>query len=164
MSCPECFRGAVHTHAEPTGAIETIHGIKTYVAGGSDASRSKSTIIYFPDAFSLKLVNNKLLADKYASATGCKVIVSLPPTITMISTCRPKLRFSVDAQSPTSFPRYFNAKHILQSTTTNFPPHRSPTSSATAAWIPPSCPKWKPPCSPSPNGASVVSSTKSSPL
>ena len=75
MSCPDCFRGAVHHHAEPTGKIETVHGIKTYVAGGSDPSRSKSTIIYLPDAFSLKLVNNKLLADKYASSTGCRVLI-----------------------------------------------------------------------------------------
>ena len=74
MSCPDCFRGAVHTHAEPTGKIETLHGITTYIAGGSDPSRSKSTIIYLPDAFSLKLVNNKLLADKFASTTGCRVL------------------------------------------------------------------------------------------
>ena len=75
MSCPDCFRGAIHTHAEPTGTIETLHGLKTYVAGGSDSSRSKSTIIYLPDAFSLKLVNNKILADKYASVTGCRVLI-----------------------------------------------------------------------------------------
>ncbi|KIX92103.1 uncharacterized protein Z520_12187 [Fonsecaea multimorphosa CBS 102226] len=75
MSCPDCFRGAVHDHSEPTGKIETVHGITTYVAGGSDPSRSKSAIIYLPDAFSLKLVNNKILADKYASVTGCKVLI-----------------------------------------------------------------------------------------
>ena len=75
MSCPDCFRGAVHTHAEPTGKIETLHGVTTYVAGGSDPDRSKSTIIYLPDVFSLKLVNNKILADKYASVTGSRVLV-----------------------------------------------------------------------------------------
>ncbi|KIW25403.1 uncharacterized protein PV07_08580 [Cladophialophora immunda] len=75
MSCPDCFRGAVHAHAEPTGKIETVHGIQTYVAGGSDPARSQSAIIYLPDAFSLKLVNNKILADKYASATGCRVLI-----------------------------------------------------------------------------------------
>jgi dienelactone hydrolase len=75
MSCPDCFRGSVHTHAEPTGKIETVHGLRTYVAGGSDPARSKSTIIYLPDAFSLKLVNNKILADKYAATTGCKVLI-----------------------------------------------------------------------------------------
>ncbi len=75
MSCPDCFRGSVHTHAEPTGMVETVHGVRTYVAGGSDPGRSKSAIVYLPDAFSLKLVNNKLLADAYAVATGCKVLI-----------------------------------------------------------------------------------------
>lgn len=75
MPCPECFRGFVHTYAEPTGKMETIHGIRTYVTGGSDPSRSKSAIIYLTDAFALRLVNNKLLADKYASSTGCRVLI-----------------------------------------------------------------------------------------
>lgn len=75
MSCPDCFRGSEHTHSEPTGTIETIHGLRSYVAGGSDPSRSKSAILYLPDAFGLKLVNNKLLADQYASATGCRVYI-----------------------------------------------------------------------------------------
>ncbi|KIW62710.1 hypothetical protein PV04_10854 [Phialophora macrospora] len=76
MSCPDCFRGAVHTHATPTGTMETLHGIKTYVAGGGggDASTSPSTIIYFPDGFSLKVPNNQILADQYAAATGCRVL------------------------------------------------------------------------------------------
>ncbi|KAI1612701.1 hypothetical protein EDD37DRAFT_317694 [Exophiala viscosa] len=75
MSCPDCFRGAEHSHTQPKGTIETIHGIRTYIAGGSDPSRSKSAIIYLPDAFSLKLVNNKLLADEYATQTGCTVYI-----------------------------------------------------------------------------------------
>ncbi|OCT48339.1 hypothetical protein CLCR_04289 [Cladophialophora carrionii] len=74
MSCPDCFRGAVHTHATPTGTIETVYGIKTYVAGGSNSTRSPSTIIYFPDAFAMNVPNNKILADKYAAATGCRVL------------------------------------------------------------------------------------------
>lgn len=75
MPCPECFCGSVHTFAKPTGTMETIHGISTYVAGGSDPSRSKSAIIYLTDAFALRLVNNKLLADKYAASTGCRVLI-----------------------------------------------------------------------------------------
>jgi dienelactone hydrolase len=76
MSCPDCFRGSVHTHGEPQGKIDTVHGIRTYIAGGSDSSStSKSAILYMPDAFSLKLVNNLLLADQYASRTGCRVLI-----------------------------------------------------------------------------------------
>lgn len=72
MSCPDCFKGAVHDHAEPTGQIETLHGVKTYITGDATA---KSAILYLPDAFGLKLVNNKLLADRYAAGTGCKVLI-----------------------------------------------------------------------------------------
>ncbi|KAJ4525045.1 hypothetical protein HRR78_003191 [Exophiala dermatitidis] len=74
MSCPNCFRGSERTDSQPTGTIETVHGIRTYIAGGS-RSDSKSAILYLPDAFSLKLVNNKLLADQYASETGCRVLI-----------------------------------------------------------------------------------------
>lgn len=76
MSCPDCFRGSVHTHAEPKGKIETVHGIKTYIAnGGDDSKSSKSAILYLPDAFSLQLVNNLILADEYAKQTGCRVLI-----------------------------------------------------------------------------------------
>lgn len=78
MSCPDCFSGSVHTHAEPQGKIETVYGVRTYIAGGGDSSTSstsKSVILYLPDAFGLKLVNNLLLADQYASRTGCRVLI-----------------------------------------------------------------------------------------
>ncbi|OAG37337.1 hypothetical protein AYO21_08414 [Fonsecaea monophora] len=75
MSCPECFRGTVHTRTQPTGGFQNLGGIRTYIAGGSDPTRSKSTIIYLPDAFSLRLVNNMILADKYAELTGCRVLI-----------------------------------------------------------------------------------------
>ena len=71
MSCPDCFKGAIHDHAEPTGRFETLFGVRTYITGDANA---KSAIIYLPDAFGLKLVNNKLLADRYAAGTGCKVL------------------------------------------------------------------------------------------
>jgi len=75
MSCPDCFKGAVHDHAEPKGTIETVYGRKTYIAGEPGTTTSKSAILYLPDAFSLKLVNNKLLADRYAAGTGCRVLI-----------------------------------------------------------------------------------------
>lgn len=72
MSCPDCFKGSIHDHAEPTGHFETLHGWNTYVTGPATAH---SAILYLPDAFGLKLVNNKLLADRYAAGTGCRVLV-----------------------------------------------------------------------------------------
>jgi dienelactone hydrolase len=74
MACSQCFTGAVHTDAEPQGRLEEIYGYKTYITGDVD-QRSESAILYLPDFFSLQLVNNKLLADRYAKETGCKVLI-----------------------------------------------------------------------------------------
>ncbi|KAF2446932.1 alpha/beta-hydrolase [Karstenula rhodostoma CBS 690.94] len=74
MSCPDCFRGGVVT-GDPKGTIETLYGVPTYVASPQDTFSSLSTIVYFTDAFGLDLVNNKVLADAYASATGVRVLV-----------------------------------------------------------------------------------------
>ncbi|KAF2116761.1 dienelactone hydrolase [Lophiotrema nucula] len=74
MACPDCFRGGKAT-GDPIGDITTIHGLKTYVAGKPGSNTSESTIIFYTDAFGLDLVNNKLLADAYATATGFKVLI-----------------------------------------------------------------------------------------
>lgn len=75
MSCPDCFKGAVHQHGTPTGHEETLYGKKCYVAHAPATSTSTSAIFFITDAFGLSLINNKLLADKYASQTGFKVVV-----------------------------------------------------------------------------------------
>ena len=74
MACPDCFRGGRVT-GKPKGTIQSLYGVPTYIAGAQDTSPSDSTIIYFTDAFGLSLVNNKVLADAYASATGLRVLV-----------------------------------------------------------------------------------------
>jgi dienelactone hydrolase len=74
MSCPDCFRGGKAT-GSPKGTLETIHGHSTYVAGPAPASPNVPTIIFFTDAFGLRLENNKLLADAYTIATGFRVLV-----------------------------------------------------------------------------------------
>ncbi|KAH7129251.1 dienelactone hydrolase [Dactylonectria macrodidyma] len=75
MSCPDCFRGAAHD-GKPSGVEETIGGIVTYVANPtSGATACLSTIIFITDAFGFNLANSKLLADEYASRTGCRVLV-----------------------------------------------------------------------------------------
>lgn len=76
MSCPDCFKGSVHTYAEPKGTLhEKLNGYKTYVSLPPSDTNPKSTIIFITDAFGLYLPNNKLLADHYAHATGCRVLV-----------------------------------------------------------------------------------------
>ncbi|KAJ4356033.1 uncharacterized protein N0V89_004060 [Didymosphaeria variabile] len=74
MACPDCFRGGVVV-GDPKGSIETLYDVPTYVAKPEGAPSSPSTIVYFTDAFGLDLVNNKVLADAYASATGIRVLV-----------------------------------------------------------------------------------------
>lgn len=71
-TCPDCFTGAVHT-AQPTGHLETIHNVHTYISRGG--APSNSTIVFLTDGFGFNLVNNKLLADQYASRTGLRVLV-----------------------------------------------------------------------------------------
>ena len=76
MSCPDCFKGAIHSHSTPTGHIETLFGKETYVATPPSTSTSTSTILFCCDAFGLNIINNKLLADQYATLTGFRVLDS----------------------------------------------------------------------------------------
>jgi dienelactone hydrolase len=76
MSCPDCFKGSVHSHAgEAKGKTETLYGKNCYVASPPSTSTSTSVIIYLTDSFGLNLVNTKILADRFAAETGCKVLV-----------------------------------------------------------------------------------------
>jgi dienelactone hydrolase len=76
MSCPDCFKGTAQG-GTPSGTITTLHGIPVYVASppSTTTSTSPSTIIYIPDAFGYKFINNQLLADTYAARTGMRVLV-----------------------------------------------------------------------------------------
>lgn len=71
-ACPDCFTGTIHT-AKPVGHIVSIHDVPTYVSRGN--ATSNSTIVFLTDGFGFNLVNNKLLADQYASRTGLRVLV-----------------------------------------------------------------------------------------
>jgi hypothetical protein len=73
MSCQDCFKGHIHP-ATPSGSITTIHGLPVYVA--KPAGTPKGVIVYIPDIFGWKFVNNRLLADKYAANGG--FLVYLP--------------------------------------------------------------------------------------
>jgi len=55
--------------------MEMLYGYSSYVATPPATSTSKSAILFITDAFGLNLLNNKLLADRYAAETGCKVVV-----------------------------------------------------------------------------------------
>lgn len=53
------------TSYQPKGTMETIHGLKTYVA--RPTGTPKGIVIIIPDAFGQPFPNNKHLADTYAS-------------------------------------------------------------------------------------------------
>lgn len=74
MSCPDCFRGTIH-EGTPKGKEETLHDILTYIATPETGVTSNSKTIFVTDVFGFNLVNNKLLADKYAADTGCMVLM-----------------------------------------------------------------------------------------
>ncbi|KAF2464922.1 alpha/beta-hydrolase [Lindgomyces ingoldianus] len=100
MTCRDCFRGGRAT-GDPTGEISAQYGLSTYVAGTPSTTTSASTVIFLTDAFGLKLVNNKLLADAYASATGFRVLV---PDIIPGGACSPDVMPIMDeVLEPVSF-------------------------------------------------------------
>lgn len=71
-ACADFFTGSVRA-AQPAGHLEILFDVQTYVTRGT--ATSNSTIIFLTDDFGLNLVNNKLLADQYASKTGLRVLV-----------------------------------------------------------------------------------------
>ncbi|EST05647.1 Dienelactone hydrolase [Kalmanozyma brasiliensis GHG001] len=74
--CINCVTG-FKIPGEPKGKMENINGINCYVATPSNASsdNEKKAIIYFYDAFGLKLQNNKVIPDRIADASGLTVYV-----------------------------------------------------------------------------------------
>jgi dienelactone hydrolase len=78
MSCPDCFRGAVHDHDKFTGKFAILHGLKCYITPpptSEPTTLSPSTLIYLTDAFGLNLINTLLLADHFARELNCRVLV-----------------------------------------------------------------------------------------
>jgi len=61
-----CLSGKVHD-GTPTGKVETIDNLQTYVAAPQDGSKAK-TIVFIVDIFGWEFKNVRLLADNYAKA------------------------------------------------------------------------------------------------
>lgn len=61
-----CLSGSVH-EGTPTGSVETIDNLQTYVAKPKDGSKAKSIVILV-DIFGWEFKNVRLLADNYAKA------------------------------------------------------------------------------------------------
>ncbi|KAF2646055.1 alpha/beta-hydrolase [Massarina eburnea CBS 473.64] len=63
-TCTQCITGTIHP-GQPSGKIESIHGLNVYVTGNH--ANPKATVVLYSDVFGLELPNNKLLADSIAS-------------------------------------------------------------------------------------------------
>ncbi|KAL8799091.1 MAG: hypothetical protein Q9182_006154 [Xanthomendoza sp. 2 TL-2023] len=61
-----CLSGVIH-EGKPTGRIDNIGGLDTYIAEPKDRSTARSVII-ISDIFGWQLPNTRLLADQYALA------------------------------------------------------------------------------------------------
>jgi dienelactone hydrolase len=60
-----CLKGHFHT-GEPTGSIEQIEGVDTYVAKPDTAVSNGNVLLFFPDAFGLH-INSFLMMDAFAA-------------------------------------------------------------------------------------------------
>ncbi|KAL8997927.1 MAG: hypothetical protein Q9169_002920 [Polycauliona sp. 2 TL-2023] len=61
-----CLSGSLH-EGKPTGRVDNIGGLDTYIAEPKDGSKTKS-VIFISDIFGWEFPNTRLLADQYALA------------------------------------------------------------------------------------------------
>ena len=71
MACPDCFKGSLH-EGTPTGRVETLHGLPTYIAEPPSGT-PKGIIVIIPDALGWEFNNNRILADSYAKRANARV-------------------------------------------------------------------------------------------
>lgn len=74
MSCPDCFKGALHS-GKPTGIVTVLHGLDVYVAEPASGQSPKGFIVLIPDAFGWDFVNIQLMADNFARKQDYRVYV-----------------------------------------------------------------------------------------
>ncbi|KAL7006372.1 hypothetical protein EMMF5_004025 [Cystobasidiomycetes sp. EMM_F5] len=67
MSLGECCKTGVVHEGESKGSIETIDGIKVYVAKPSGEYDNTKAVVMLTDVFGIELVNSRLLADSFAA-------------------------------------------------------------------------------------------------
>ncbi|EIN09711.1 alpha/beta-hydrolase [Punctularia strigosozonata HHB-11173 SS5] len=72
--CDDCFKG-VKLEGTPRGSEVKIGPYNAYVATPEQNRNARAAIVYFYDAFGLKLQNNKLIPDMIAEKTGLTVYV-----------------------------------------------------------------------------------------
>ncbi|KAF8626701.1 hypothetical protein AX15_004725 [Amanita polypyramis BW_CC] len=71
--CKDCYRGVTH-QGTPTGTIEKIGGIESYIATPTVNYAKTKVVLFLSDIFGLKLPNSQLLCDDFAR-NGFKTIM-----------------------------------------------------------------------------------------
>ncbi|KAI0147354.1 dienelactone hydrolase family protein [Xylariaceae sp. FL1272] len=72
MSCPDCFKGAIH-EGEPTGTVTKLHGLDVYIAEPASGNTPKAILVIIPDIFGWDFVNIRLMADAFARRKDYRV-------------------------------------------------------------------------------------------
>jgi hypothetical protein len=73
--CADCFTGTLRGDATPTGTVEIIHGLPTYIARPEPGTQPKGIIVIIPDAIGWDLLNTRVLADAYAKRVPALVFL-----------------------------------------------------------------------------------------
>jgi len=63
--CVDCFKGVRH-EGTPSGKIEKINGVETYIALPEGDYKKDTAILFLTDVFGMQFPNNQLLADDFA--------------------------------------------------------------------------------------------------
>jgi dienelactone hydrolase len=74
MACTACVTGTLHT-GTPTGTVQTLYDLPTYVASPPSGAATKGTVVIIPDAFGWTFSNNRILADSYAQKGNFRVLL-----------------------------------------------------------------------------------------
>lgn len=67
ITCKNCLTGQVQQEV-PTGTVETVHDLQSYVA--RPQGEAKGVVVIITDIFGWELTNSRLMADFYAKEGG----------------------------------------------------------------------------------------------
>jgi len=72
---PACCGGSFD-QGTPKGEMADFNGCQVYVSTPATVKLPDCAVVVAPDVFSTKLINNKLICDKFADSLGCLVILA----------------------------------------------------------------------------------------
>ncbi|BFZ53019.1 hypothetical protein PYCC9005_000042 [Savitreella phatthalungensis] len=73
MSADLCCKTGFRWNGTPSGSIQQVHGLESYVTKSANAS-GKHVLVFMTDIWSHKLINSQLLADTFADEAGDLVV------------------------------------------------------------------------------------------